>query len=1133
MGSLVRSAGFDRLARKKQLGISRPDHQDSPAPAQLSRELRVPQLLAIGIGTTIGAGIFILIGTVAKERTGPALPLSFAIAGVAAALSAFSYAELASRLPSAGSAYHYAYTCLGEGLAWFVGWSLILEYTVSGATVARGVSPNLALFFGEDLPFWLVRRNIPGTGILADPFAGFLIVMVTILLCTGIKQSAAVQVVMTVILVLVLLFVDVVGLWIGIKEGWRGYELKTGYTPFGVSGVLGGAAMLFFSYVGFDAVATTAEEVKNPHVDLPIGIGLALLVCASLYMSVSAVVVGIVPYFLLNTDTPISTAFSQNGLPWATYIVALGALTAMLTTLLGCSLPQPRILMAMSRDGLLPQFFSIIHKSTLVPVNGAVTTGTIAVFVSVFMDISQLSEMVSVGTLMAFTSVALCVLIIRYSPPHSAVHLPVSISVETTNTPPTTSNDVDISNENEEREEPEENDAPEGCSIDLKNPLLDTEEIYATKGKQGVAGWSICIFVLGSLILSLFLSMAIFPRWLQIIGGTIGGLLFAGGVIVLSMTKQDESHRTFGNPGGFHCPLVPWLPAASVFVNVYLLVNVGYGIEVAIQLEFFLCRVISAATWIRVSELLRVEAFSTLLRYHTIGFRHLFEYLFTENWTQHQHGAVCPELYKTTLKIRPFLRTVADLADLVTEITSYKYFLTTGPWQSASAALDKGFLPVVTSITQPIVAAAAACDTTKSDRDAANEFFDILTEDLVDNSRGGLRRLPHGGLRGLLQTLSSTTDGRELIWSADCLGIEDVQYMLLEYSQEYHVSFSSKLTSPDGAVGRVSKSILGLTGGHKGMTVSCCEYLTCNGILTAEEWDRHLYRHTLSNISSYSEGTKQVILECVQSGSGSTFVRGLWPLRPAIDDGVLQVSGDCMELSPSLLLSAILEDCSLALETLPCEADSFNEAVQLAFTYIEARLFDGTRMHLAKRIPIGAEVCIGQRLHKIEMHYVYFVVGPYDLEEVKSTIKLENAKKRSGVLSNWKRLMTIRVVFVLCKAFSLIEMYQDHFQAKEESSNSLFSSLLTKRLPRKLIATLLIPSITTAAGATAIAVVTSGRSIAINHCEVDDVLSTSSPWSGIMAILDARRVFNPMEKHSSVSWMTLKLGYSMSFRSSS
>ncbi|XP_024534670.1 cationic amino acid transporter 4, vacuolar [Selaginella moellendorffii] len=583
MGSLVRSAGFDRLARKKQLGISRPDHQDSPAPAQLSRELRVPQLLAIGIGTTIGAGIFILIGTVAKERTGPALPLSFAIAGVAAALSAFSYAELASRLPSAGSAYHYAYTCLGEGLAWFVGWSLILEYTVSGATVARGVSPNLALFFGEDLPFWLVRRNIPGTGILADPFAGFLIVMVTILLCTGIKQSAAVQVVMTVILVLVLLFVDVVGLWIGIKEGWRGYELKTGYTPFGVSGVLGGAAMLFFSYVGFDAVATTAEEVKNPHVDLPIGIGLALLVCASLYMSVSAVVVGIVPYFLLNTDTPISTAFSQNGLPWATYIVALGALTAMLTTLLGCSLPQPRILMAMSRDGLLPQFFSIIHKSTLVPVNGAVTTGTIAVFVSVFMDISQLSEMVSVGTLMAFTSVALCVLIIRYSPPHSAVHLPVSISVETTNTPPTTSNDVDISNENEEREEPEENDAPEGCSIDLKNPLLDTEEIYATKGKQGVAGWSICIFVLGSLILSLFLSMAIFPRWLQIIGGTIGGLLFAGGVIVLSMTKQDESHRTFGNPGGFHCPLVPWLPAASVFVNVYLLVNVG------------------AATWIRVS----------------------------------------------------------------------------------------------------------------------------------------------------------------------------------------------------------------------------------------------------------------------------------------------------------------------------------------------------------------------------------------------------------------------------------------------------------------------------------------------------------------------------------------------------
>ncbi|XP_070012167.1 cationic amino acid transporter 2, vacuolar-like isoform X3 [Nicotiana sylvestris] len=421
--------GVRSLIRRKQVDSahSNPSSAAATSHNQLAKALTVPHLVAIGVGSTIGAGVYILVGTVAREHSGPALTFSFLIAGIAAALSAFCYAELASRCPSAGSAYHYSYICVGEGVAWLIGWALILEYTIGGSAVARGISPNLATLFGgpDSLPAFVARHTIPGLDVVVDPCAAILVFVVTGLLCVGIKESTMVQGFVTTANVCAMIFIIVAGGYLGFKTGWPGYELPVGYFPYGVDGMLVGASTVFFAFIGFDSVASTAEEVKNPQRDLPMGIGFALSICCSLYMLVSAVIVGLVPYYAMDPDTPISSAFASHGIKWAAYIITVGACTALCSTLMGSLLPQPRILMAMARDGLLPSFFSDVNKHTQVPVKSTVTTGLLAGTLAFFMDVEQLSGMVSVGTLLAFTMVAISVLILRYVPPDE-VPLPSS-----------------------------------------------------------------------------------------------------------------------------------------------------------------------------------------------------------------------------------------------------------------------------------------------------------------------------------------------------------------------------------------------------------------------------------------------------------------------------------------------------------------------------------------------------------------------------------------------------------------------------------------------------------------------------------------------------------------------------------
>lgn len=553
----------------------------------LAKRLTIVDLIGIGVGSTIGAGVYILIGEVAREHTGPALAIAFLIAGIAAALSAFCYAELSCRWPSAGSAYHYSYICIGEGIAWIVGWGLILEYAIGGSVVARGVTPNLALYFGgeENLPLFLARHSI--FGIVVDPCAAALVIMATILLCCGIKESTLAQTIVTAINICALLFVIFVGGYLAFRNGWSGYELSDGYFPFGINGLFAGSATIFFSYIGFDAVTATAEEVKNPKQDLPWGIGISLSLSCVLYMLVSFVIVGIVPYYKLDEDTPISTAFSQYGMTWAAYIITTGAVMALVAALMGSLLPQSRILMAMARDGLLPTFFSDIDKHTHVPVKSTIATGILAALLAFFMDVSELAGMVSVGTLLAFTAVAVSVLIIRYIPPKGEVLRPF---IEGSSSAPA-----------------RDGYNTEGAAEDAKGPFVlaegDSQALFEKKEplhesgidkeasldrpkvqqRWNLAPWLMVTIHVGVLVLIFAASAESAPSFSRITLSGLGAVIFLAGVMGLAYVGEDGAVGRFPHKGGFTCPLVPYLPAASILINTYLLANLG------------------AATWLRVS----------------------------------------------------------------------------------------------------------------------------------------------------------------------------------------------------------------------------------------------------------------------------------------------------------------------------------------------------------------------------------------------------------------------------------------------------------------------------------------------------------------------------------------------------
>ena len=402
------------------------------------------QLTSLGIGAIIGAGIFVIIGVVAKDKAGAATMLSFVVAGTACGFAALCYAEFASMVPIAGSAYTYAYATLGELFAWIIGWDLLLEYGVGAASVAHGWSHYFVDFLGLlriVLPPAFINAPFdfdPGsgrfvaTGAIIDLPALLISAALTIILVIGIKRSANFNFFMVVIKLAVVLLIIAVGVFYIDPANWHpfapygyaGVSLfgKTLIGQYGAGGeplgMMAGAAVVFYAYIGFDSVSTHAEEARNPSRDVPIGIIGSLLLCTVLYIAVAAVLTGMVPYQQIDIDAPLAKAFSQTGLPWAHALVSLGALTGITSVLMVLMLSQPRIMLAMARDGLLPNvFFGAVHPRFRTPWKSTILTGTVVGLMGALLPLRMLAELVNIGTLLAFVIVCAAVLIMRRTNP--------------------------------------------------------------------------------------------------------------------------------------------------------------------------------------------------------------------------------------------------------------------------------------------------------------------------------------------------------------------------------------------------------------------------------------------------------------------------------------------------------------------------------------------------------------------------------------------------------------------------------------------------------------------------------------------------------------------------------------------
>ena len=407
---------------------------------RLSKSLGALDLTVFGIGVIIGTGLFVLTGEAAAGYAGPAIALSYVVAGVACALAALCYAEFASTVPVAGSAYTFSYAALGEFVAWLIGWDLILEFTLGAATVAKGWSGyfvEVLDLIGITVPPALYAAGTDGA-ISHDWLAVLVILGMTVILVIGIKLSSRFNQVITAVKILVTLFIIGFGVWFidvanlspfipapeeggdAYGTGLDAYLLPSIFgidTRFGVVGIFTGAALVFFAYIGFDIVATTSEEARNPQRDIPIGIFASLGICTVLYILASVVFTGLVPYEQLATAAPAATALEATPFPAAQFVVSLAILVGLTVVVMILMLGQSRVAFAMSRDNLLPPWLARVHPSLRTPYRITIITGIVASILAFFLPLTTLGELVNIGTLSAFVLVSIGVLVLRRTQP--------------------------------------------------------------------------------------------------------------------------------------------------------------------------------------------------------------------------------------------------------------------------------------------------------------------------------------------------------------------------------------------------------------------------------------------------------------------------------------------------------------------------------------------------------------------------------------------------------------------------------------------------------------------------------------------------------------------------------------------
>ncbi|XP_005084209.1 cationic amino acid transporter 3-like [Mesocricetus auratus] len=570
-----------KLVRRRPLAKN--EQSESP----LSRCLSTLDLVFLGVGSTLGAGVYVLAGEVAREKAGPSIIICFLVAALSSVLSGLCYAEFGARVPCSGSAYLYSYVTVGQLLAFVTGWNLILSYVIGSASVARAwsaafdglignrISQALQTAFPLQVPSFMAQYP--------DFFAFGLVVILTGILALGARESALVTRVFTGVNLLVLCFVSLSGFMKGSLHNWQltedDYKLAMaesnstdslgplgagGFAPFGLSGILRGAATCFFAFIGFDCIATTGEEVRSPQRSIPLGIVASLFICFLMYFGVSSALTLMIPYYQIDIDSPLPQAFIHVGWGPAQYAVAVGTLCALSSSLLGAMFPVPRVVYSMAEDGLLFRILAQVHPRTHTPVLATVLCGTIAALMAFLVELGDLVDLSSIGSLLAYTLVAFSVLVLRYQ------------------------SDQNLSSCKKEESE---------CGTVNMEPALELSssmEPISAAGTPGIAR-SLCfltdtaptlrsgyiVYGCASLLVLflVFLCLILTQKPEQLFSGdpvltaaaVLLFLLIVGVVTVIWRQPQSST------PLQFKVPAVPLLPVLSIFVNVYLMMQMTAG----------------------------------------------------------------------------------------------------------------------------------------------------------------------------------------------------------------------------------------------------------------------------------------------------------------------------------------------------------------------------------------------------------------------------------------------------------------------------------------------------------------------------------------------------------------------------